>query len=109
MRRTVLLLALAVALNGPLHARRATHVGDAALEAASELREKALHDDTGWKVVESLTQKSARALQAARRSRQRPPHTDASPSRSKGPRCAFGTHRNADNPCVLPSSRRTPR
>ena len=55
MRRTVLLLALAVALSGPLHAQRATHVSDTALETADQLREKALQDDTGWKVVESLT------------------------------------------------------
>jgi carboxypeptidase Q len=55
MRRTALLLALAVAISGPLHAQHATHVSDAALATASQLREKALHDDTGWKVVESLT------------------------------------------------------
>lgn len=38
MRRTVLLLALAAALSGPLHAQRATHISDAALATASQLR-----------------------------------------------------------------------
>jgi len=55
MRRTVLLLALAVALGAPLHAQNTTRISDAALKTADRLREKALHDDTGWKVVESLT------------------------------------------------------
>ncbi len=55
MRRTVLLLALAVALSGPLHAQRATRISDAGLTTASQLREQALQDNTGWKVVESLT------------------------------------------------------
>jgi hypothetical protein len=55
MRRTVLLLALAVALGGPLHAQHATRIGDAAVATANQLREQALKDDTGWKVVESLT------------------------------------------------------
>jgi hypothetical protein len=55
MRRTVLLLALAVALSGPLHAQHATRIGDAAIATANQLREQALKDDTGWKVVESLT------------------------------------------------------
>ncbi len=55
MRRTVLLLALAVALSGPLHAQPATRIGEAALTTASQLREQALQDDTGWNVVESLT------------------------------------------------------
>ncbi len=55
MRRTVLLLALAVALSGPLHAQRATHISDRAITTATQLREQALQDDTGWNVVESLT------------------------------------------------------
>ncbi|MGV8944219.1 M28 family peptidase [Thermomonas sp.] len=55
MRRTVLMFALAIALSGPLHAQRATHIGDAAMNTASQLRDQALQDDTGWKVVESLT------------------------------------------------------
>ena len=55
MRRTVLLLALAVALSGPLHAQNATKIGDAALTTAGQLREQALQDNTGWKVAESLT------------------------------------------------------
>ncbi|MFS8137170.1 MAG: M28 family peptidase [Thermomonas sp.] len=55
MRRTVLLLALAVALGAPLHAHNTTRIGDAALKTADHLRVKALNDDTGWQVVESLT------------------------------------------------------
>ncbi len=55
MRRTVLLLALAVALGAPLHAQTTTRIGDAALKTAVQLRAKALSDDTGWMVVESLT------------------------------------------------------
>ncbi|MEO5629954.1 MAG: M28 family peptidase [Thermomonas sp.] len=55
MRRTVLLLALAVALSGPLHAQRATRISEAAIATATQLREQALKDDTGWRVVESLT------------------------------------------------------
>ena len=55
MRRTVLLLALAVALGAPLHAQNPTRISDAALKTADQLRAKALSDDTGWKVVESLT------------------------------------------------------
>ncbi|MEO6226298.1 MAG: M28 family peptidase [Thermomonas sp.] len=55
MRRTVLLLALAVALGAPLHAQNTTRIRDAALKTADQLRVKALNDDTGRKVVESLT------------------------------------------------------
>ena len=55
MRRNALLLALAVALSGPLHAQHATRISDAAMASATQLREQALKDDTGWKVVESLT------------------------------------------------------
>lgn len=55
MRRTALLLTLAVALNGPLYAQHATRIGGAALTTAGQLRTQALQDDTGWKVVESLT------------------------------------------------------
>lgn len=55
MRRTALLLALAVALSGPLHAQHTTRIGDASINNAGQLREQALQDNTGWKVVESLT------------------------------------------------------
>ena len=55
MRRTVLLLALAVALGAPLHAQNTTRVDDAALKTADQLRIRALNNDTAWKVVESLT------------------------------------------------------
>lgn len=55
MRRTVLLLALAVALSGPLHAQTTTQISEGAINTASELREQALHDQIAWNVVESLT------------------------------------------------------
>ncbi len=54
LRSAPLLLAIGLAL--PLHAaERATSIPDAALTKAAGLREQALKDDTGWKIVESLT------------------------------------------------------
>ncbi|MEL1265918.1 M28 family peptidase [Pseudoxanthomonas putridarboris] len=47
-------LALTLALPA-LAAERETRIPDAALATAATLREQALADDTGWKVVESLT------------------------------------------------------
>ena len=57
MRVAPLLLALAVAM--PAIAATATPrdtvIADSALATAAQLRDRALADDTGWKVVESLT------------------------------------------------------
>lgn len=57
MRLTPLLLALSLSLPSlSAHAaQKPTHIPDAALATAAQLREQALADDTGWKVVESLT------------------------------------------------------
>lgn len=54
MRLAPLLLALTLAVPA-LAAGRETRIPDAALATAATLREQALADDTGWKVVESLT------------------------------------------------------
>ncbi|MCR6625070.1 MAG: M28 family peptidase [Pseudoxanthomonas sp.] len=54
MRLAPLLLALTFAVPA-LAAQRETRIPDAALVTATQLREQALADDTGWKVVESLT------------------------------------------------------
>ena len=54
MRLAPLLLALTLAVPA-LAAERETRIPDAALATAATLREQALADDTGWKVVESLT------------------------------------------------------
>ena len=54
MRLLPLLLALAVS-SSLSAAERETRIPEAALTSASQLREQALADDTGWKVVESLT------------------------------------------------------
>ena len=54
MRLAPLLLALAVALPASA-AQRDTHIPDASLKVAETLRERALADDTAWKLVESLT------------------------------------------------------
>jgi Zn-dependent M28 family amino/carboxypeptidase len=54
MRLAPLLLALILAAPA-LAAERETRIPDAALATAATLREQALADDTGWKVVESLT------------------------------------------------------
>ena len=54
MRLAPLLLALTLAVPA-LAAQRETRIPDAALATAAQLREQALADDTGWKVVESLT------------------------------------------------------
>ena len=54
MRLVPLLLALT--LSTSLHAaERETRIPDRALATAASLREQALADNTGWKVVESLT------------------------------------------------------
>ncbi len=54
MRLAPLLIAISLVL--PAHAaERATSIPAPALAKAGELREQALKDDTGWKVVESLT------------------------------------------------------
>ena len=56
MRRTSLLLALVLAFSLPAAAQQpVTTIPDAALKAATGLREQALADDTAWKVTESLT------------------------------------------------------
>lgn len=55
MRRTLLATALALLAALPVHAQQATRIDDAAMARAATLRETALADDTGWKVVESLT------------------------------------------------------
>ncbi len=55
--RTALLaaaLSAAVACMLPAHAAQ-TRIPDAALAQATQLRERALADDTGWKITESLT------------------------------------------------------
>jgi len=54
MRLAPLLLALAVALPASA-AERETRIPDASLKVAETLRERALADDTAWKLVESLT------------------------------------------------------
>jgi len=55
MRLTSIAIALALMLPLPAAAKQATRIGDASLAQAAQLRERALQDDTGWKVVESLT------------------------------------------------------
>ena len=55
MRRTALAFALSLLVAFPLQAQQATRIDDAAMARASQLRAVALQDDTGWKVVESLT------------------------------------------------------
>ena len=54
MRLAPLLLALTLAVPA-LAAERETRIPDAALATAATLREQGLADETGWKVVESLT------------------------------------------------------
>ena len=54
MRLAPLLLALLVALPAAA-AQHETRISDAALSNAARLRDRALGDDTGWKIVESLT------------------------------------------------------
>jgi len=54
MRLAPLLLALLAALPAAA-AQRETRIPDAAMATAVQLRDRALADDTGWKVVESLT------------------------------------------------------
>ena len=54
MRLVPLLLALSLSTSLSA-AERETRIPDAALATAATLREQALADDTGWKVVESLT------------------------------------------------------
>ncbi|QIL19933.1 M28 family peptidase [Thermomonas sp. HDW16] len=60
MRRTALAFALSLLVALPLQAQQASHasvtrVDDASMTRAAQLRDAALKDDTGWKVVESLT------------------------------------------------------
>ena len=55
MRRTLLATALALLAALPVHAQQATRIDDDAMAQAAKLRDTALVDDTGWKVVESLT------------------------------------------------------
>ena len=55
MRRTALAFALALAAGLPLQAAQPTSIPDAALAQAAPLRERALADATGWRVLESLT------------------------------------------------------
>ena len=55
MRRTALAFALALTIAMPLQARQPTRMPDAAMAQAAAVRDKALGDDTGWKVLESLT------------------------------------------------------
>ena len=54
MRLVPLLLALSLSTSLSA-AERETRIPEAALATAATLREQALADDTGWKVVESLT------------------------------------------------------
>ncbi|HEX5665120.1 MAG TPA: peptidase M28 family protein, partial [Xanthomonadaceae bacterium] len=77
MRLASLLLALFVASPALAQTPGQTTIPDAALQAASQLREQALADDTAWKVTESLTteigprlagsEADARAVEWARR------------------------------------------
>jgi hypothetical protein len=53
MRVTPLLFALLATLSTATSAE--TRIPDSALATATQLRERALQDDTGWKVIESLT------------------------------------------------------
>ena len=55
MRLAPLLLALAIACPALAQTGGQTTIPDAALQAAAQLREQALADDTAWKVTESLT------------------------------------------------------
>ncbi|KAB7774349.1 aminopeptidase [Xanthomonas sp. LMG 12462] len=54
MRRLAVVIAAVLSLSSPAVAVEATRIPEAALRDASALRERALADDTGWKVVESL-------------------------------------------------------
>jgi carboxypeptidase Q len=77
MRFAPLLLALSIALPSLAQTPAETTIPEAALQAASQLREQALADDTAWKVTESLTtevgprlagsEADARAVEWARR------------------------------------------
>ena len=53
MRLAPLLLATFACF--PAHAAQQTRIPESALATAAQLRERALADDTGWKIVESLT------------------------------------------------------
>ncbi len=54
MRRLAVVTAVVLAISSAA-AAETTRIPDAALSTAATLREQALADDTGWKVVESLT------------------------------------------------------
>ena len=55
MRLTALAFALAALLPLAAPAQQPTRISDASLAKAAQLRERALQDVTGWRVVESLT------------------------------------------------------
>ncbi|MBN8263293.1 MAG: M28 family peptidase [Xanthomonadales bacterium] len=55
MRHALLALALAATLALPAGAREPTRIHDSAMAQAANLRTQALADDTGWRVLESLT------------------------------------------------------
>ncbi|MCW0367675.1 hypothetical protein NB699_002658 [Xanthomonas sacchari] len=55
MRRLAVVIAAVLSLSSTANAAEATRIPEAALRDAATLRERALADDTGWKVVESLT------------------------------------------------------
>ena len=77
MRLAPLLLALSVASPALAQTPEQTIIPEAAVQAAAQLREQALADDTAWKVTESLTtevgprlagsEADARAVEWARR------------------------------------------
>ncbi|MCC8445320.1 M28 family peptidase [Xanthomonas translucens] len=55
MRRLAVVIAAMFVASSAAAAEKTTRIPDAALSTAATLREQALADDTGWKVVESLT------------------------------------------------------
>ena len=55
MRACALAFALALLIAGPVQAAQPTRIAAPALAQAASLREAALHDQTAWKVLESLT------------------------------------------------------
>ena len=77
MRRTALAFALALTIALPLQAQQPTRMPDAAMAQAAALRDRALQDDTGWKVLESLTTEVGPRLAGS----------DAAPGTAFRPRC----------------------
>jgi len=55
MRACAFAFALALLIAGPVQAAQPTRIAAPALAQAASLREAALHDQTAWKVLESLT------------------------------------------------------